>query len=163
MKKFLFVLVILVVLAIVFISLVSYISYVLEVSNLQDAVLKFVKAVQVVDIEMLRKVTGGRIFVSIFSGSGVNEYFLEELSRQFPKSSQIKFLKVYRSADFSQDEKRKYGFLTWKVNLFVISEVDEYAYGYSFYVSKFSEVETGGKEVVYYRIIDFVKVGEIIF
>ncbi|MFN4245073.1 MAG: hypothetical protein ACK4F9_02860 [Brevinematia bacterium] len=163
MKKFLVVLVIITLVVLIGI-LVSYILYVLEVSSLQDVVLKFVRASQVRDIEILRRIAGGKIFAGIFSGeSGVNEYFLEELSRQFPRSSQLKFLKVYRSSELSQDEKRKYGFLSWKVNLLVVNENDQYVLGYSFYVSRFSEIESSGKEVIYYRIIDFVKIGEIIF
>ncbi len=143
---------------------ISYLSYITEIRNVQDVVSKFIKAVSLRDKETLKDITGGRVFISIFSGDGrINEYYLDELSMYFSSYSEIKFFKVYRSSEFSQEEKRKYGVLGWKVNVIIINESAQYVSGYSFYVSKFSEVLEDNSIKTFYKVVDFIKVGEIAF
>ncbi|MEN2997726.1 MAG: hypothetical protein ABDH28_01630 [Brevinematia bacterium] len=146
------------------IILVSYISHLIEIRSLQDVILKFIRSAQLRDRDSLREVCGGKVFVNLFSGNmEINEYYIGELNKQFPSSAQIKFLRIYQSSEFLPEEKRKYGFIAWKVNLLVIDEKNQYVGGYSFYVSKVTELDEAGNETTLYKILDILKVGDILF
>lgn len=164
MKKAYVIVIILLVSGVFVFLLVSYISYIIEVKTLEDVVLKFSKAIQLKDKEVLKNITGGKIFVNLFFGDGeINESYFTELYNQFPTGAQIKFFKVFRSSELSPDERRKYGFWAWRVNVVVVDEGKQYVGGFIFYVSKISEVDENGRNVDVFKIIDIVKVGDIVF
>lgn len=163
MKKIPIVLLTILVLIVVGILLTHYVLELVEVRSLQDIVLKFVRNVQAGYSKNLREITGGRVFVNLFLGDRVNEQYFEELRNQFSGDSQIKFFRIYKASEFSPEERRKYGFLAWKLNVVVMDERNQYVGGYIFYVSKFTERDESGNEVTLYKIIDISNVGNIVF
>lgn len=162
MKKTAIALIIVSVIILTIITL-SYVFYLIEVRTLQDTAEKFIRAVQSKDKNVLEKISGGRIFVNLFSGDeSSREYYLEEIVNKFPNDAEIRFLKSYRSTEFSQDERRRYGSMSWKINILVISHSRQHIGGYIFYISKLEDtVKENGSYA--YKVIDISNVGEISF
>jgi hypothetical protein len=160
-KSYVWLIIILIILAIVLGVLIYFwISYIIELSTVQDAVKVFLKAIDQGNTSKIRELSGGRLFVNIF-GMGIEN--LEEVKKLFPPNSQILFFKTYRPNELSQEEKRDYGFYAWKVNIVVINEKLQFVGGYSFFVSKITEITDEGKTIVRYKVVDIKNVGSIIF
>lgn len=141
----------------------SYIFYLIEVRTIQDTVEKFIRAVQSRDKNFLERISGGRIFVNLFSGDeSSREYYLEEIANKFPNDAEIKFFKSYRATEFSQIERRRYGSMSWKINILVISYSSQYVGGYIFYISKIEDNDREDSSYAY-KVIDISNVGEINF
>lgn len=162
MKKTVIVLIIVSVIILTIITL-SYVFYLIEVRTLQDTAEKFIRAVQSKDKNVLEKISGGRIFVNLFSGDDSSrEYYLEEIVNKFPNDAEIRFLKSYRATEFSQNERRRYGSMSWKINILVISQSRQYIGGYIFYISKLEDTDKENGSYAY-KVIDISNVGEISF
>ncbi|MCX8028835.1 MAG: hypothetical protein N2712_02450 [Brevinematales bacterium] len=141
---------------------VSYLSYLIEINSVQDVVSRFIKAIQTKDLTLLEEISGGSIFVNIFSGDeSLRNYYLEEMRKKFPQNIELIFLRVYRASEFSPEERRKYGSISWKVNTVVISKENQYVSGYIFYVSKYQEEDQNAKTI--FKVIGISNVGEVNF
>ncbi len=160
-KNIVWLIIVLTILAIVLgVSVYFWISYIIELSNVQDAVRVFLKAIGQENINKIRELAGGKLFVNIF---GTRTENLEELKRLFPPNSQILFFKIYKPNELLPEEKKDYGFYAWKVNIVIINEKLQFVAGYSFFVSKITEITDEGETIVRYKIVDIKNVGDIIF